>query len=227
MTEQEWLECEDPKRMLRFVQSTTSDRQLRLFICACCRLIWSQLRDERSKESVEVGERYADGLIDTKAREEALNAAGRPMTTIQRYNRKHHRYLMTRGLRAAIVARLPCWLGERLIGCVDVCVDEALALMAPADAPRFGVLVRDIVGNPFRPSPFREGSWLTPTVTSLAVGAYEERILPSGELDPARIAVLSDALEEAGCMGDILDHLRSPTPHTRGCWPLDLCLGLQ
>ena len=44
----------------------------------------------------------------------------------------------------------------------------------------------------------------------LAHAAYEERIMPSGELDPARLAVLSDALEEAGCdNADILDHLRT------------------
>jgi hypothetical protein len=33
-------------------------------------------------------------------------------------------------------------------------------------------------------------------------------------------------LEEAGCDNqEILDHLRSPGPHVRGCWPVDLCLG--
>jgi hypothetical protein len=63
-------------------------------------------------------------------------------------------------------------------------------------------------------------------VTSLATAAYDERILPSGELDPARLAVLSDALEEAGCDDpDILNHLRSSGPHVRGCWAVDLILG--
>jgi hypothetical protein len=42
-----------------------------------------------------------------------------------------------------------------------------------------------------------------------------------------RLAVLSDALEEAGAAAEILDHLRSPGPHTRGCWALDQCLGLR
>lgn len=81
-----------------------------------------------------------------------------------------------------------------------------------------------IFGNPFRPVSL-DRFWLTPTLTSLATAAYEERILPSGELDPARLAVLSDALEEAGCDdADILSHLRSPGPHVRGCWALDLVL---
>jgi hypothetical protein len=86
-------------------------------------------------------------------------------------------------------------------------------------------LLHDIFGNPFRPV-LIEPKWLTPIVTSLAAAAYEERSLPSGELDLARLAVLADALEEAGLREQpILDHLRSPGPHVRGCWPLDLILG--
>jgi hypothetical protein len=84
--------------------------------------------------------------------------------------------------------------------------------------------MREIIGNPFCPVTI-DPTCLTPTVTSLAAAAYEERALPSGELDPARLAVLADALEEAGCTDSaILDHLRSPGPHVRGCWPLDLAL---
>jgi len=69
---------------------------------------------------------------------------------------------------------------------------------------------------------------LGPTVTELVTVAYEERSLPSGELDPARLAVLADALEDAGCdTADILNHLREPRLHYRGCWPLDLLLGKE
>ena len=86
-------------------------------------------------------------------------------------------------------------------------------------------LIHDIFGNPFRPTSINS-AWLTPTVSSLAQSAYDERIMPSGELDPARLAVLSDALEEAGCVdANILNHLRSPGPHVRGCWAVDLLTG--
>jgi hypothetical protein len=85
-------------------------------------------------------------------------------------------------------------------------------------------LIRDIFGNPFRPVTV-DPAWLTPTVTDLATVAYNERALPSGELDPARLAVLADALEEAGCSSaDLLSHLRSTGPHVRGCWAVDLLL---
>lgn len=65
-------------------------------------------------------------------------------------------------------------------------------------------------------------------MASLASLAYEHPVLPSGHLDSARLAVLSDALEEAGCDdAEILSHLRSPGPHVRGCWALDLVLGKE
>jgi hypothetical protein len=85
-------------------------------------------------------------------------------------------------------------------------------------------LLRDIFGNPFQSVSFNP-AWRTPTVQSLATAAYEERSLPAGTLDADRLAVLADALEEAGCDNDdILAHLRGPGPHVRGCWVVDLLL---
>ncbi len=84
---------------------------------------------------------------------------------------------------------------------------------------------REVFGNPFRPVAFSP-AWLTTQVVALARAAYDHRGLPSGRLDPARLAVLADALEEASCAdGDLLGHLRGPGPHIRGCWALDLLLG--
>ncbi len=52
--------------------------------------------------------------------------------------------------------------------------------------------------------------------------------LPEGTLEPSRLAVLADALEDAGC-GDaeLLGHLRGPGPHVRGCCAVDLQLAKQ
>ena len=86
-------------------------------------------------------------------------------------------------------------------------------------------LVSDVFGNPFRPVTVSP-AWLTPQVVALARAAYGERELPAGTLDTRRLAVLADALEEAGCAcQDILGHLRGPGPHYRGCWAIDLLLG--
>jgi hypothetical protein len=79
-------------------------------------------------------------------------------------------------------------------------------------------ILRDVFGNSFRPVT-AESRWLTPTVVGLARGVYEDRAYD-------RLPILADALEDAGCAdADLLGHLRSPGPHVRGCWALDLILG--
>src|SRR5205823_1889802 len=97
------------------------------------------------------------------------------------------------------------------------------ALIADTER-RHAALVRDIFGGPLRAGAV-DRACLTPTVLELARTAYDERDPCSGELDLARLAVLSDALEDAGCAdAAILEHLRGVGPHVRGCWPLDLLL---
>lgn len=87
-------------------------------------------------------------------------------------------------------------------------------------------LFDDIFGDAFL-SVAVDSAWLTSTVVELAQAAYAERLMPAGEVGPARLAVLADALEDAGGTDDLLSHLRSPAPHVRGCWALDLILGKQ
>jgi len=89
-------------------------------------------------------------------------------------------------------------------------------------------LLRDTLGPfPFRPF-LLSYAWRTPQVLALAQAAYDNRTLPAGTLEPARLAVLADALEEAGCNNpDLLGHLRGGGVHVRGCWVLDLLLGRE
>jgi hypothetical protein len=67
----------------------------------------------------------------------------------------------------------------------------------------------------------------TPEGTGETVAGYDEQHSTTGDLDPHRLAVLSDALEEAGGSVELLEHLRSPGPHVCGCFAVDLCLGLS
>lgn len=88
-------------------------------------------------------------------------------------------------------------------------------------------LLHCVFGNPFRPVCL-DPSWLSSTVLSLARAAYEERALPSGQLDSERLSILADGLEDAGCSAmELLTHLRGPGPHTRGCWAVDVLLGKE
>jgi hypothetical protein len=86
----------------------------------------------------------------------------------------------------------------------------------------FPSLLREIVGNPFRSPSIIDPFWLAwndGTVPKIAQGIYNERAFD-------RLPVLADALLDAGCTDpDLLDHLRGPGPHVRGCHVLDLLLG--
>jgi len=80
--------------------------------------------------------------------------------------------------------------------------------------------LRDIFGNPFHPLSFNP-SWQTTTVQQLADAIYQEKAFD-------RLPILADALEDAGCDStDLLNHLRQPGEHVRGCWALDLVLGKE
>jgi hypothetical protein len=56
-----------------------------------------------------------------------------------------------------------------------------------------------------------------------AVGRVAQTISENGQFTD--LPILVDALEEAGATGELVEHLRSPGPHVRGCWAVDLCLG--
>jgi hypothetical protein len=90
-------------------------------------------------------------------------------------------------------------------------------------------LLRDICGNPARPLPPLPPAiraWSDGTVRRIAEGVYDERRLPEGTLDSGRLAILADALSDAGCDNDdLIQHCRSGGPHVRGCWAVDLILG--
>ncbi len=105
--------------------------------------------------------------------------------------------------------------------------DMAFLWLGTDPSPARIALIYDIFGNPFRPVKVNL-AWQTPTVLALATAAYENRILPAGTLDSARLAILADALEEAGCdNADMLNHCRQPGVHVRGCWVVDAILASE
>ncbi len=252
MTEEEWLACGDPQAMLALVYTQcmrrrgrtpvrserATKRSLRLFACAACRLAWGEFADRRTREAVEASEAFADD----PAAVYALNAAREAV----RLRHQGHSPLRAcdpgwlsagpqgsiQDRAARIISLGSSRLIERRLGFTmwawPYQTQEQIAAWRAArpEAYRpFCDLLRDLFLTPPRRSS-SAAEWRTPIAALLARAAYDERALPSGELDLARLAVLSDALEEAGCTdAAILSHLRSPGPHMRGCWALDLVLG--
>jgi hypothetical protein len=226
MTEVEWLGCDRAQPMIGFLlASKASQRKLRLFACACCRRIWYQFKkSEPSRVGIEVAERYADG----QATEEELTAA---YEGARRAYNARSAYGPGQARQAATYATAPKIDGVYFIsGSVSSGIARSLWSDREGELAESRVhprLLRCVFGNPFRPI-LAERAWLTGTVTTLAAAAYQERSLPSGEIDPVRLAVLGDALEEAGCTNPtLLAHLRSEGPHVRGCWMLDLLLAKE
>jgi hypothetical protein len=229
VTEADWDTCTSPEAMLAFLQDSgrASERKLWLFACACCRRIWHLLTDERSRCLVEKVEQYADGLASTY---DVSNACDIHENAYPAYDFKAPWWAA--GYASSHFKRTACEAAQAA-GCA------AWWDSIPEDDPIIGVvesagrhaeteaqcqLLRDIFGNPVRPLPPIDPTWLTwndGSGVKLAQGIYHDRAFD-------RLPVLADALEEAGCDdADILGHLRGPGPHARGCWPLDLVLGKQ
>jgi|AGTN01.2.fsa_nt_gi hypothetical protein len=260
MTEQEWLASEDPAAMLHFLNCGpgapanpfryVSDRKLRLFGCAVCRL-WPE-PNEQLQQDISAAELAAEEGEGTGVGVHTVAAIGRAHDIVAA--------LIAHGHGAAFGAsKVPRWT--------------------------YASLLRDIVGNPFRPKPelrrfvvaakdmsaaaLESGAseeevwrspWLTPPVLAVATAIYHQQMFDD-------LPILADALEEAGCGSvDLMAHLRGhsnfkpvdndPTPwehreraddslaamiaefdkrlrspdaivHVRGCWALDLILGKE
>jgi hypothetical protein len=226
MTEAAWLNGTDPQPMLELLRGKVSDRKLRLFAVACCRRVWHLLEDKRSRRAVETAEAYAAGKRTISQMEKQYRAASTAAErTFQQLCSGPRNDYLVRAARAVAdaVRTYPPEAAEHIFAATQASAGLA-ASTAEGEQHFQAPLLRDVVGNPFRPVTVDPVS-ITSTVTNLAGAAYEECALPSGELDPDRLAVLADALGDAGCSSDLLlEHLRAPGPHVRGCWVLDLIL---
>lgn len=208
--------------------------RLRLFACACCRRVW-HLLDEPHRRSVEILERHArapDRSLIQEARRVNAGSARRiaeewkalgypPRKPLQAHQVANEavfeRTWASQTVRTA--ANKPRAAAQnfhdaaKAVGRTPAAVARELRVQA--------AILRDIFGNPFRPVKL-DPAWLAwdgGTVKRLAQAIEATQ-------DFGRLAVLSDALEEAGCTDEaILSHLRSPGPHVRGCWVVDLVLG--
>jgi hypothetical protein len=177
-----------------------------------------------AENAVQAAEAFADGLITKAALKRARQAAGWFRTRGFEGNSPSgvmtdpcqaaavtaywltHDPLYPHGLKATL-----SWLGT---------VRQLVSAKESEGLRRESDLLREVVGNPFRPVAF-DSRWRTPNALRVARASYEERAF--GRLPP-----LAGALMHAGCDSeDILAHCRSAGPHVRGCWVVDQVLGKE
>jgi hypothetical protein len=254
MTEADWKSCTDATQMLDFLRATgkLSERNARLFAVACCRRIWPLLTDERSRRAVEVAESFSDGEADARQLQVAHAEAGQAAASAHWENQAGS---LQTAAEAAVPtaadrvgpddARYVMVAVAEAVGdhATDQSWEETWRVPGKDEQERWAAeqaifrhvegqeraaqaaLLRDLVA-PFRAPTPMPASLLTPAANSFAQAAYDDRRLPSGELDPARLAALAAALAAAGCTdAELLGHLRDAGPHVRGCWAVDLVLG--
>lgn len=229
LTEAEWLGCSDPRAMLEFLPDAGNERKFRLFGCACARRVWDLL-PEAGQLVVDACEEQADGvgparnlaglsdrvwaggiqnLPSGKALGYAAGAARTCTSTAPRWAAQAWEPAAS-ALAWHAAAQLPPWTLVRPAW--DAALESARQL--------FCRLLRDLF-VPFRPVVL-DPSWLAwerGVVRHLADDIYRGR-------DFAKLPVLADALEDAGCADEgILRHCRDESEHARGCWILDAVLG--
>jgi hypothetical protein len=226
VTEQLWIESKHPALLIDYIQKSLQSartkkgrRQLRLFACGCCRLIWPYVTNTQAKHVVEVAERFADG----NAAKPDLEKAQRALlpATIGGYMPNdpgaQARTAACMALNALSVKAMIAGDGMLMLPLplAGYCgsANEANTLIAN--------LLRDVFGDPFRPATFFP-SWRTDTAVTLARQMYDSR-------EFGAMPILADALQDAGCdSDDVLSHCRDTNAtHVRGCWVTDLVLGKE
>jgi hypothetical protein len=241
LTEQEWETSRNPAAMVAYMDSRASARRRRLFPCACVRRVWSQLTDPRSRAAVETAERFADGLA-TEAELRAAHAAADALvfsfgTSANEAAAAAARDVAAPEVEGALFSPFNSVPRRAAEAARFEAMRRAVArgkMQLPPGSREAEQAAQADLGRCIFGSPFREPFVVSPTVLShnddvvvkLATVIFNERDPASGELDTSRLAILADALEEAGVDDQAaLDHLRGRGPHARGCHALDACLG--
>jgi hypothetical protein len=217
MTEAEWLASDDPHEMIETGAHTKlSQRRQQLLAVALCWRIRGLLIDANTRRALAVVEAFADG---TASEDEVRYAAE---NVVENWDEFEFSKAFDDAHRFAVEAVAAVCRCDQPIENAFYYARQAVELRDTANTvlPAFAELIRDVVGNPFRPVTC-EPAWLTSDVVALARGIYDDKAFD-------RMPILADALQDAGCANEeVLSHCRGAGPHVRGCWVLDLLFGKQ
>jgi hypothetical protein len=249
-----WFTATDPKPMFALLRGKERGRRFRLFACACCWRVDHLLTDDRSRQALELMERFLDGeasrhdyaLGETMAAD-AYTAQARVIGGREAGRRSSEAdgvRMMASVFAAQAVtdcfgnvadAAGDCRGALRGYATADLSDETQMRetgdRIEAAERSAQAALLREIFGNPFQSEPF-QSEWRTKTVLDLASRIYASRDFES-------MPILADALQDAGCENErILSHCRyssltaadpgrggRTSSHVRGCWVVDLILG--
>jgi hypothetical protein len=227
MTEDEWLTgTHNSQAMVWSLRGTAvtrtkaGKRKLRLFACACCRLTWDLITDPLLRQVVEIAERCAEGQASKDELQQAYESATERQRLIS--DALDHRQ-KTAAWLAAHSADPKAFSAAFYMTATPLSPIRGFRVEDQEREAAHCVLLRCIFGNPHRPARVAPGwlKWNGGCIRGLAAAIYDER-------DFTRMPVLADALEEAGCTDQaIIDHLRGPMVHARGCWVIDAILATR
>jgi hypothetical protein len=194
--------------MLEFLRGKASHRKVRLFAVACCARHPDLTALAPLRRALRLAELFADGLI-----------GGRKVSRSIWDQRWGELRPITHAL--LIGGATPHGVDQISPACMSRYEDSA----EPESQAR---LLRELFGFlPFRSINISSDllTWNDSIVRRIAQGIYDERLMPERTLSNGRLAILHDALLDAGCDNeDLLIHCREPGPHVRGCWAIDLLL---
>ena len=239
MTEEEWLACEDPNTLLRFLQGMACERKLRLFAISAILPYAAARGNHRAHEILEVAEQAAEDQLNRSELRSERMAVGAwslpaiPYSPTELAIRAAGLCLDAHPQNAAVAvmaaaAHLEAFLGSGTPTPPDKSDSASTAAsmhnrtQLQSDCRRrLALQLRDVIGNPFR-SVGIERRWRTETAVLLARQTYESR-------DFGAMPILADALQDAGCEDEqLLSHCRDANQvHVRGCWVVDLVLGKE
>jgi hypothetical protein len=213
-------------------------RKLRLFATGCCRLVWPLLTDSRSRNAVGVAERYANGLATRDEVHVAMPGISFAPAYVCLWPDMHE--AVTFFLRRCRMARIHGWQHMPSPAAQAALLREVVGnpfrpTLTHKDLARHGVL--DWNGNTVprlaraayeqgrgekcRPcgGSGRRQVHRRSTESAECGDCGGTGRTGDGLLDHGRLAVLADALEEAGCDEEsLLRHLRGRETHRASCF---------
>ncbi len=228
--EETWCTSTNPRALLRLSRIRPNGRKYLLLACAVVRHLIPGKRSEIGGRILDEVERYAFaqpakrvkgvkvGVWRDVIRPKFPNMPARPLHVwkelgddarwVSEFDYRLHSLAVVRG--AEVNAMLDLVHIQPFLAARDTRATE---------------LIREVVGNPFRP-PVIDPNWLL--WNHGAVKHIANQIATSGNF--VDMPILADALEDAGC-GDeeLLRHCRADHTHTHvpGCWALNAILGRE